>query len=66
MSPWRAVAVLGLVVLGATLCWYGWIVVDNIWGQGDSAAIAYLMFGLPLIAVGLCCLAVAALVVRRR
>jgi TRAP-type C4-dicarboxylate transport system permease small subunit len=58
--------VLGLVALGAVLAWYGWIIVDNIWGEGDSSAEAYLMFGLPLIVLGLCCLAGAALVVRRR
>lgn len=57
---------LALAVLGAILAWYGWTIVDNIWGPGDSSDEAYLMFGVPLIAAGICCVVAAALTVRRR
>jgi hypothetical protein len=58
--------VLALVAVGAFLAWWGWAIVDNIWGYADSPDGVYLMFGLPLIAAGICCLVGAALVVRRR
>jgi TRAP-type C4-dicarboxylate transport system permease small subunit len=62
----RVVTALALVALAALLVWYGWAIVDNIWGYQDSSDSTYLMIGLPLIAVGIGCLAGALRLVRRR
>jgi hypothetical protein len=66
MTLWRVVAACGLLALGASLAWYGWSIVDNIWGAGDSPAWAYVIFGLPPIVVGICSLAAASFLMRRR
>jgi hypothetical protein len=66
LTLWRLVAACWLLALGVGFAWYGWSIVDNIWGAGDSPAWAYVMFGLPLIVVGICCLAAAGFLIRRR
>lgn len=62
----KIVAIAALLPLGGALVWYGWTIVDNIWGSGDSPSWAYVMFGLPLIVAGICCLAAVVYVMRRR
>ena len=44
MTLSRVVAACGLLALGAGLAWYGWSIIDNIWGAGDSPAWAYVMW----------------------
>ncbi len=56
---------LVLIPFGGFLTWYGWTIVDNIWGPGDSPDWAYLLFGLPFIVLGVSCVVGAALAYRR-